>query len=129
MDRSGDMAGAHAKRGQTPRETGRNPATGQDATGSRNTYDGPNDSESRGRSDSNARSGRARSQSRTASQTRAAQMEAAKSLQRTDQRQQQLLRNVDFGGNAYNLFAKVSVVISFALHSSLLSPFAHLHSP
>lgn len=94
MDRSLEMPGAQAKRGQKP-------PTGH------NTYDGPGDSDSRGRSASNAGS-RARSQSRTASQTRAAQMETARSMQKPEARVQQLLRNVEFGGNAYNLFSSVS---------------------
>lgn len=89
------MPGAQAKRGH-------------DAPVAHNTYDGPGDSDSRGRSASNAGS-RARSQSRTASQTRAAQMETARSMQ-PEARVQQLLRNVEFGGNAYNLFSSVSVI-------------------
>ena len=93
MDRSTEMPGGQAKRGQN-------------APAAHNTYDGPGDSDSRGRSASNAGS-RARSQSRTASQTRAAQMETARSMQ-PEARVQQLLRNVDFGGNAYNLFSSVS---------------------
>ena len=91
------MPGAQAKRGQH-------------APAVHNTYDGPGDSESRGRSASNAGS-RARSQSRTASQIRAAQMETARSMQ-PEARVQQLLRNVEFGGNAYNLFSSVSCDIS-----------------
>ena len=94
MDRSPEMPGAQAKRGQK-------------APAAHNTYDGPGDSDSRGRSASNAGS-RARSQSRTASQTRAAQMETARSMQQPEARVQQLLRNVEFGGNAYNLFSSVS---------------------
>ena len=94
MDRSPEMPGAQAKRGQKARS-------------GHNTYDGPGDSDSRGRSASVAGS-RARSQSRTASQTRAAQMETARSMQQPEARVQQLLRNVEFGGNAYNLFSSVS---------------------
>ncbi len=94
MDRSPEMPGAQAKRGQKARA-------------GHNTYDGPGDSESRGRSTSNAGS-RARSQSRTASQIRAAQMETARSMQQPEARVQQLLRNVEFGGNAYNIFSSVS---------------------
>ena len=98
MGRTPEMAGAQAKRGQKVRA-------------GHNTYDGPGDSESRGRSTSNAGS-RARSQSRTASQIRAAQMETARSMQQPEARVQQLLRNVDFGGNAYNLFSSVSCSFS-----------------
>ena len=94
MNRSPEMPGAQAKRGQN-------------APAGYYTYDGPGDSDSRGRSASNAPS-RARSQSRTASQTRAAQMETARAMQRPEPRVQQLLRNVEFGGNAYNLFSSVS---------------------
>ncbi|KAK0517076.1 hypothetical protein JMJ35_000231 [Cladonia borealis] len=94
MDRSPEMPGAQAKRGQN-------------APAGHYTYDGPGDSDSRGRSASNAPS-RARSQSRTASQTRAAQMETARAMQKPEARVQQLLRNVEFGGNAYNLFSSVS---------------------
>ena len=94
MDRSPEMPGAQAKRGQK-------------AHAGHNTYDGPGDSDSRGRSTSNVGS-RARGQSRTASQTRAAQMETARAMQQPEARVQQLLRNVEFGGNAYNLFSSVS---------------------
>ena len=114
MDRSPEMPGAQAKRGQK-------------APTAHNTYDGPGDSDSRGRSASNAGS-RARSQSRTASQTRAAQMETARSMQQPEARVQQLLRNVEFGGNAYNLFSLVSCDFSspneadrdLASHASIL---------
>jgi hypothetical protein len=109
MDSPLIMAGAKSKRNVKVREAARDPP-GQDASNQGPAaFDGPPDSETRGRSGSNAGS-RARSKSRTASQTRAEQMETAKSLQASNKKEEKMIlsKNVDFGANAWNLLTTVS---------------------
>jgi len=108
-DRSDNMPpGAAGKRRDAERNTGNGqpgPSQGPAA------YDGPNDPPARGRAGSNAGSNRSASRgpgNRTASQTRESQMQAARSMQREREDTQQLLRNVDLGGNAYAAFQQVS---------------------
>ena len=128
MNSPSKMAGAKSKRNAKAREAARNPA-GQGASNQGPAaYDGPPDSESRGRSGSNAGSSHARSASRTASQTRAAQMEVAKALQAAQKKDEKkiLSKNVDFGANAWNLLTNVShMLFSASQPICLASPILH----
>ncbi|KAK4692655.1 eukaryotic translation initiation factor 2C, partial [Lecanoromycetidae sp. Uapishka_2] len=96
-DSPNKMPGAASKR----RAAERNGGNGQAGPAA---YDGPNDPPGRGRAGSNAGSNRSASRgpgSRSASQTREAQMQTARALQPPAKEITQLLKNVDFGGNAY----------------------------
>lgn len=119
------MPGAHTKRDATARQgRHRNQAgpTADPAGAQPEPYDGPgsNAGEARGRSGSVAgprSSSRPGSQVRAGSQTRQAVDPARDPVPQT------LLRNVDFGGNAYNIFSQVSqaqnLPVCHSLHVTL----------
>ena len=122
------MPGAQNKRDAAARERRHRNQPGSNAGPSGNQpepYDGPgsNAGESRGRSGSVAAtrtSSRPGSQVRGSSQTRQA-VDPAR-----DPAPQVLLRNVDFGGAAYNIFSQVS--LKFALVArSLCHPVILIH--
>ena len=114
IGRSSIMPGAGAKREQNARDAARNNPRpyGQSNQGPAR-YDGPNDSPSRGRAASSAGSNRSASRGpygRATSQNRKAQLDLARSMQRPREgiNAAFLMRNVDFGGNAYNYDSNVS---------------------
>lgn len=120
------MGGAQNKRRDAERMAGNGQAGSSQGPAA---YDGPNDPPARGRAGSNAGSDRFASRrpgSRSGSQNREAQMQTARSLQRPAQEVTQILKNVDFGGNAYNIFTQVSHNIARSvMHSQYL--FRGLH--
>lgn len=109
-----------AKRGAPRRNQGG--STGGHAEAQPEPYDGPgsNAGEARGRSGSVAG---ARSTSRPGSQVRGSSQTRQAVDPARDPVPQVLLRNVDFGGGAYNMFSQVSLTIAclpqFACHSTL----------
>jgi len=119
--------GAAGKREQNARDAARN--TGESSEGPA-AYDGPNDPP-RGRAGSNAGPNRSASRgtaTRTASQTRESQMQTARAMQRPTEQQTELLKNVDFGGNAYSTFSQVSPSLAcWAGHSRVLFPSTQSH--
>ena len=104
------MPGANKKRDAAARR-GRNSNQAESLPSSSGAqpgaYDGPgsNSGEARGRSGS---VGRARSSSRPASQVRGSSQAGRGVDPARDPEKQVLLRNVDFGGSAYNIFDQVS---------------------
>ena len=106
---------------------GRNPPVTQGTQSQQAAYDGPPESPSRGRAGSTTggparTSSRAGSQPRTTSQTRAASQTRRVDPARDPPPAPVLLRNVDFGGQAYDLFSTVSEGL-FAIKSTLSTIF------
>ena len=116
------MPGAHNKRDAAARERRHRNQAGSNAGSSGaqpEPFDGPgsNAGEDRGRSTSVSR---ARSSSRPGSKVRGSS-QTRQAVDPAKDPPQVLLRNVDFGGSAYNIFSQVSlkfaVVARFPYHS------------
>lgn len=104
------MPGAHTKRDAAARKGPRRNQTDsnvQPSSAQPEPYDGPgsNAGEARGRSGSVAAT---RSSSRPGSQVRSASQTGQRVDPARDPVPPVLLRNVDFGGGAYNIFSQVS---------------------